>query len=127
MKVLSGSYSVHQLSCNSIVPAAVYQEEFFSITQTDEELSIVCDSRIDLDSEKREDEFACLQVLGTLNFDLVGILAGITSCLSSAGVSIFAISTYNTDYILLKASKLEPATKALEEAGYQILRSNPNV
>ena len=126
MKVLSGSYSVHQLPCSSAVPDAVYQKEFFSITQTDQELSIVCDSRIAIDSKKREEGFACLQVVGTLGFALVGILAGITSCLSSAGVSIFALSTYNTDYILLKANKLEPAKKALEEAGYQILRSNPN-
>jgi len=126
MKVLSGSYSVHQLPCSSAVPDAVYQKEFFSITQTDQELSIVCDSRIAIDSKKREDGFACLQVVGTLDFDLVGILAGITSCLSSAGVSIFSLSTYNTDYILLKANKIELATKALETAGYQIQRSNLN-
>ena len=62
-----------------------------------------------------------MQVADVLDFSLTGILADITSNLSTAGISIFALSTYNTDYILFKSVKLELARKSLQESGYQVL------
>ena len=121
MKVLPGSYCVHRLPPTGTIPDAVYRETFFNITQTDKELSIVCDSQVEIDSEKSEDGFSCMQVVGVLDFSLTGILADITSSLSTAGISTFALSTYNTDYILFKSVKLELARKSLQEFGYQIL------
>jgi len=83
---------------------------FTFFAQTDGELSLVCPSRYVPDNcEKREDGWRALRVCGTLEFSLVGILAGISSTLAKQGISLFAASTYRTDYILIKQRDLGTA------------------
>ena len=86
--------------------------------RTDEELSIVCDAHLPVSSEKSEAGWVCIKVLGPLDFALTGILAKISSALAEAEISIFAISTYDTDYILIKANVLDVAKKALKKTDY---------
>lgn len=116
LTVLDGKYTIHRFSPESDIPALT--GNFLSITRTDDELSIVCDADIPLKSEKSERGWACIKVLGPLDFGLTGILARIASVLAEAEISIFAISTYDTDYILVKKEKLAKAKEALLEAGY---------
>lgn len=118
ISVLSGEYAVHRFLTDEEIPAQVLNGRFISITRTDDELSIVCDSKIPVDSVKSEDGWACIKVLGPLDFGLTGILARIAGVLAEAEISIFAISTYDTDYIFVKKEKLATAQKALEQAGY---------
>lgn len=94
--------------------------EFFSVTRTPEEVSIiVAESRIP-EAAKCERGFRLLKVQGPLDFSLVGIIAGLSGTLADAGVSIFALSTYDTDYVMVKQADLERAVAALRTAGYEV-------
>jgi hypothetical protein len=93
---------------------------FFAITRTDDELSLVLPASIEIESDRSEAGWSCFKVEGPLEFDLVGILAGIAGTLADAGVSIFAISTFDTDYILVKREQLKTALEALASTGYQV-------
>ena len=116
LSVLDGEYAVHRFAPESDIPALT--GNFISITRTEGELSIVCDADIPLNSEISETGWGRIKVLGPLDFGLTGILAGIASVLAEAEISIFAISTYDTDYILVKKEKLAAAVEVLSQAGY---------
>ena len=89
------------------------------IGNTDEELSLVCETaRVPKAAAAREDGWRAMRIVGTLDFSLTGILAQIAAVLAEAKVGIFAVSTYNTDYILVKAKDLDRAAAALKQAGY---------
>ena len=93
--------------------------DLFFVGKTDEELSLVC---ITEDSPtrtvEREDGWRGFRIEGVLDFSLIGILSKISGILTDNGIAIFAISTYNTDYILVKAQDVDKATSVLEDAGY---------
>ena len=96
--------------------------EFCCLLQTPGEITLVCPTDCAPQAYiQREDGWRALYVDGVLEFELVGILADISSVLAEAGVSIFALSTYNTDYILVKEDKLQTAVQALCQGGYTIL------
>ncbi|MFH1574880.1 MAG: ACT domain-containing protein [Acidobacteriota bacterium] len=120
LTVLGLQLSIHRLEPADPVPPAVLGSGFYSVTRTAEELSIVCDSGILFASPRTEAGWACLKVEGPLDFGLTGVLAGISGALASSGVSIVAISTFDTDYILVKSARLPDALRALECAGYDI-------
>ena len=118
LSILDGEYTIHRLQSEQKIPEEILKSDFFSITRTDEELSILCNSEISLQSEKSESGWSCIKVVGPLDFALTGILAKITKFLAHAEISIFALSTYDTDYILVKSNTLATAKDALEKAGY---------
>jgi len=126
LSVLEGRFGVCRLETGSEIPAWVYRSIFFSVTQTPEELSVVCqESSIPaniLAGIRAERGWNCLKVEGPLVFGLTGILAGISKILVENEISIFAVSTYDTDYILVREADLEHAARALSEAGYGILK-----
>ena len=115
LAILDEEYTIHRFSPEQDIPTSVLKGDFFSITRTNEELSIVCDAHLSVSSEKSEDGWACIKVLGPLDFAITGILAKI---LAEAKISIFALSTYDTDYVLVKSKVLATAKNALEKAGY---------
>lgn len=94
---------------------------FFFIGKTDEELSLVCETR-DVPSRtlEREDGWRAFRIEGVLDFSLIGILSKITGVLADSGIGVFAVSTFNTDYILVKAESFDNAGCALAAAGYDI-------
>lgn len=93
--------------------------DFFFIGKTDEEVSLVCRTAdVPADTCARDDGWHGMRVQGVLEFSLTGILAQLSDVLARAGVGIFAVSTYNTDYILVKAENFEKAVAALEAAGH---------
>jgi hypothetical protein len=118
LTVLEDLFSVHRFPPDHDIPKQIYESQFYSISKTDSELSIVCSSSILLDSERSETDWSCIKVQGPLNFSLTGILADISDVLAKAKVSIFAISTFDTDYILVKSEKLSVANEALQKDGY---------
>lgn len=124
LSALKGTFSILRLEKGSEVPSWIYKSDLFSITKTPEELSIVCQENnipenisVDVRAERG---WSCLKIEGPLDFGLTGILAGISRILAENGISIFAISTYDTDYILVKETALEQSIKALSEGGYEI-------
>ena len=91
---------------------------------TDRELSLVCPTdAVPAETLAREDGWRAFRIESQLDFSLVGILARISNVLADAGVGLFAVSTYDTDYILVKAEELERGLTALAAAGYGITRS----
>ena len=96
---------------------------FYFIGKTDEEISLVCEtSRVPMHTTARDDGWKAFRIQGVLDFSLIGILSKITTLLAENGVGIFAVSTYNTDYILVKAAQFEKALTVLALAGYEIAR-----
>ena len=101
-----------------------FDDEFLFIGKTDDELSVVCRTEsVPENTINREDGWTAYRICGTLEFSLVGILADISRTLADAGVSIFAVSTYKTDYILVKKAMQGKAEEALLNAGHRITES----
>ena len=122
LSLLEGNFTVHRAPPTAEIPATVLTAPFFAIMRTDDELSLVLPDSIEIESEQSEPGWACFKVEGPLEFGLVGILAGISSALAEAGVPIFALSTFDTDYILVKREQVRAAHEALTSAGYQVQR-----
>jgi hypothetical protein len=120
LTVLDKEYSIHRLNPEALIPEDVFGSGFYFIGKTDEELSIVCECDIFIDSEEVDTGWSCLKVSGPLDLGLTGVLAGISAVLAKAGISIFALSTYKTDFILTKTNGLSNGITALEAAGYSV-------
>ena len=114
--VLEGLFTIHRLPPNHEIPKQVFKDQFYSVSKTSEEISVVCSSSVLLNSERSESGWSCIKVLGPLDFSLTGILADISVVLAKAEISIFALSTFDTDYILVKSEKLHVAKQALQQA-----------
>lgn len=117
LEQVMGSFSVCRIKNTGDV---LFNGAFVSLTQTRDEISLVCPTKdVPENCIKREDGWACVKIAGTLDFSLIGILARISGILADNGISIFAVSTFNTDYILLKKEKVSRAIVVLRENGYQ--------
>lgn len=120
LSLLSPRFAVCRLEPGAEVPASLYQMSFCSITRTDEELSIVLPEADALPEWVQEGGWRCFKVHGPLDFGLTGILAAIAAPLADARISIFAFSTYDTDYVMVKESTLEQAKLVLSENGFAV-------
>ena len=96
--------------------------EYVFFARTDEELSLVCEAEyVPADTLAREDGWRAFRIEGILDFSMIGVLARISSLLAEHAISIFAVSTYNTDYVFTKAESFDSAIALLEQAGYTVL------
>lgn len=105
---------------DELTASSIAQRRFLSITRTVTELSVVCEEGSVPPGVRAERGWRALVVEGPLDFSLTGILAGLAQTLAEAGVSIFAISTFETDIILVKEEMLVRAVDALNRAGYEL-------
>ena len=121
MILLKGKYGVCRLDQTDIIPEWAQNSDLFSITRTLDELSIVCIEESIPNYVKCEKGWRILKIEGPLDFSLIGILASISTILAQKGISIFAISTYDTDYILVKDKDINSAIVALVDEGYEII------
>lgn len=120
LRAIRGQFTVCKVQSLSDVNL---QSEFLFLGKTDQELSLVCKTAdAPAQTAAREDGWCAFRIEGTLDFSLTGILAGISSLLAGSHIGIFAVSTFNTDYILVKEENFVPALSVLAEAGYEILR-----
>ena len=122
LAVLGDTLAICRLPNDAPLPDWALRGEFFAITRTPDELSIVCRQSLVPESVKCESDWRGLKVVGTLDFSLTGILASLAVPLAEANISIFAISTYDTDYLLVKETNLENAIAVLTAAGHRITR-----
>ena len=96
--------------------------DFVFLARTDEELSLVCETAyVPAQTLAREDGWRAFRIEGILDFSMVGVLAQISSLLAEHGISIFAVSTYNTDYIFTKEESFNASIALLEQAGYTLI------
>lgn len=119
IEILAPSFSV----CKTRdIPAELLKGGFCFLARTDREISVVCEThRLPADVCSREDGWRALRVQGTLDFALTGILAGISAALARRRISIFAVSTFDTDYVLVRENQLTQAAGALREAGWEVV------
>ena len=117
LEFLPQTFTVAKLPHNTPIP----EGNFVFTARTDDEYSLLCPtSEIPADTLVREDGWRGMRIVGTLEFTLIGILAKISAALANAGVGIFAVSTFDTDYIFVKEETLVRAKDALLRAGYEI-------
>ena len=120
LKVIDTEFSVCKVEDYSQVDL---NEEFVFAGHTDEELSLVCPTSLVPDNTTEcNDGWKAFRIEGVLDFSLVGILSRISTCLADNSIGIFAISTFNTDYILIKDGDFEKAIEVLELAGNTITK-----
>ena len=118
LKCLPYQFSVCKLKSFSAFPP---DREFWFAARTDEEFSLVCKtSDCPAETLERDDGWRGFRIEGVLDFSLIGILSKISSILAENSIGIFAVSTYNTDYILVKEENFERALSVLKESGYNI-------
>lgn len=100
-----------------------FSDEFCFVGKTDEELSLVCSTKCTPSKTiEREDGWKAFRIQGSMPFTLVGILSKLLGILAEEEIGIFAVSTFNTDYILTKAHDFSKAIEALEKHGYVVVR-----
>ena len=118
--ILPGLFAVCRLPAEAPSPEWAQSDELLAFTRTRDEFSIVCGDEQIPANVTAERGWRILKVVCPLDFSLVGVLASLVVPLADAGVSIFALSTYDTDYILVKDYDLESSCQALEHAGYKV-------
>lgn len=121
LELLPDTLAICRLEPGAPVPSwATGPSRFLTVSRTPEELSITTlQSKVPAELPCERD-YRALRVRGPLPLNLIGIVAAIADPLAAAGLSIFAISTYDTDYVLVKGRDLEPALQALRRAGHQV-------
>ena len=120
LSLLPDTLAVCRLAPDAEVPAWAWRGEPASVTRTRDELSIVCRADVVPQGVRVEPGWRCLKVRGPLDFALTGILAALTAPLAAAGVPVFAVSTFDTDYLLVKTESLDRATEVLRGAGHRV-------
>jgi len=119
LSILPYNLTIARLSPNQQIPQWAWQDKaFLSITCTTDELSIVCPTPSVPPDLPCESGWIAIKVQGPLDFSLTGILANLANPLAASGIPIFAVSTFDTDYILIKQEYLSQAKEALEQAGH---------
>ncbi len=121
LKVLSHDLSVCKLEKDMMLSAWATAGKIWSVTKTEDELSIVCETSFVPSGVSSTSGWRALMVQGPLDFSLVGIMAELSSILANAKISIFVLSTFDTDYILVKNKDLSESINALKLAGHEVI------
>lgn len=122
------SLGIYRLPPDAVLAPELYNIPMVFISRTDEELSIVCSEALANSSGLAaaapdsgvSAPWTCLQVAGPIDFSVVGLMAKISALLAAAQVSLFALSTFDTDYVLVRSSDMDKARPALEEGGFSL-------
>ncbi|GAB4577559.1 MAG: ACT domain-containing protein [Anaerolineales bacterium] len=120
LSILPDVLAICRLKPNDAFPTWGAAGSLLSVTRTADELSVICSETIVPDGILADKGWRALKVQGPLDFALVGVLAELAGLLASAKVSIFAVSTFDTDYILVKQTHLRGALEALRRGGHQV-------
>lgn len=123
LEILGYDLSICKLSMpvTDVSPAVNFDGDFYFFQKTPDEISLVCEAQsVPPNAVAVEAGWKALRVSGVLDFGLIGVLADITAVLAKAEIGVFVVSTYNTDYILLKSGALQTGVDALKSGGYTI-------
>lgn len=120
LTVLPQEFIIHSLDPDAGIPASVLASPLYFLGKTEDELSIVVPADIAVNSLESDPHWRALELLGPLHLSMVGIMAQIGAVLAQARVSIFVVSTFETDFFLVKEKKLDDAVTALRKYGYTV-------
>jgi uncharacterized protein len=128
LTVLEVRLAVYRLEAGTEIPAWATDASFFSVTRTEDELSIVCpEGYAPAEGISQEQGWRALKLEGPFGLSMVGILFSVAAPLAMAGVSIFAVSTFDTDYVLVREGQLQLAVDALRAHGHKVRGAAPGV
>ena len=127
LALMPGTFAVSRLAADDAIPAWATTAPIFSITRTDEELSIVAPEPATPADVKAERGWRALKIAGPIDFALTGVLASVLQPLAEARIGIFAVSTFDTDYILVRSEALADAVGALRVAGHNVRDGEPGL
>ena len=119
LSVLFETFTIHKLSPDASITEEILKSNYYSVSKTENELSLVCSEVIEVQSLQSSKGWKCIKEAGPLDFNLTGILAGISDILAKENIGIFVISTFDTDYILVRTQDLSSARTTLRLAGYK--------
>ena len=122
LSILDGQLAVCRLAPDAAVPVGVDEGELSAVVRTADELSIVCAAERAPAEARVDAPWRALKVAGPLDFSMVGVVASITQPLARDGVAALVVATFDTDYVLVRATELERAVTALEGAGHFVER-----
>ncbi len=125
IEILPGMYAIHRMHPHEALPSQLLDGAPWFAARSERELSVVCRTDIQLDSRVTDSGWRTFRIAGTLDFDMVGVLSGLTGCLASAGIPVFVVSTFETDYFLVKQDRFESAISLLQDAGYRVRDALP--
>jgi len=120
LSLMEGTFAVCRLGPDAELPPWARSKAFCSITRTPEELSIVCEQSGVPQATRHEGGWKALKVEGPFDFSVIGVISSLAAPLAGAGISIFVISTFDTDYLMVKRDTLEAAADALAGAGHTV-------
>jgi hypothetical protein len=123
LSLLAGRYAVAKLPAGVAIPESATQGEFFSVTRTADELSLVTAERNVPAGAKVAEGWRVFKAHGPFEFNEVGVLAALTGALARENLGIFVVSTFDTDYLLVREENLHAAITALQRAGHHLLGS----
>ena len=107
LKILPNQYSIHKLKDKKVLASLLKRNNiFFSFTSTNEETSLICDSKIKILNSDKDDNWSCIQLIGQLKIEETGIWSRITTVCADSGCAVLTVTTFNTDYFLVKTSDL---------------------
>jgi hypothetical protein len=121
LKRIDGHFGIVKLGPARPVPAWAMEPSFCSVTRTETELTIVCPEKAIPADVEYEGSWQCIRVEGAFDFQTVGVIAPLSGVLARNGISIYVISSYVTDYILIRRQYIEKAVRALEREGHVFL------
>ena len=116
--LIDGHYAIVRLHADAAIPVWA-RGAFLSVTRTSEELSIVCEEG-NVPDVVADRGWRCLKLAGPMPLDQTGVAAAFTRVLADAGIALFVVSTYDTDYVLVRDATIEPASAALRASGYTV-------
>lgn len=122
LQLVAGEFAIGRLPPTEPVPAWAGSTVFSSVTRTADELSIICPASQVPAGIKAEHGWRMLRFAGPMDFGAVGIMVSVAGPLAVAGISLLAVGTFDTDYVLVKADRLADAIRALEAAGHTVGR-----
>jgi uncharacterized protein len=120
LSVWPGRYAICRLPAADPLPPWAVQGGFYSVTRTSAELSVVCETTAVPPGVQAEPEWRVLAVQGPLDFSLTGIIARLSAQLAAAAITVFVVSTYDTDHVLVRAADVSRAVAVLRDAGYLV-------
>lgn len=121
LQLLNDKYAICRFNIDSVIPDWIKDLDFYSVTKTKDELSVVCKQSGLLNDCEINEDWRILKVVGPLDLSFIGIIAEISGILKENEISIFTISTYETDYILVKSNDLNRAIDSLKAKGYEMI------
>jgi hypothetical protein len=121
LQVLGESMAICRMEAKLPLPDWACEGDFYSITRSSEELSIICPADIIPTGVKADSGWHAIKVVGPLDFSLTGVLSSLLEPLAAANISILSLSTYDTDYVFVRTEVLEDALQVLQTAGHQLI------